>query len=166
MTGDGETYFTVDSEDTFNMIVNIEQATFNEADHWGGFQFNVSPPEEGIEIATTKSNEVVKVAKALNKIESSSSFDGGQSEKLQGAYQNLFHYPESNYVNPVTIFKKGDRVSLTVPFEYHHKYQMKIGEKGTVVGVDEYDEAMVDWDKTRSKNLELLGYSDDWLQKI
>jgi len=45
-TADGDTYFMVDSKATFDQVTYLEDGSFNEADHWGGFKFNAIVDDE------------------------------------------------------------------------------------------------------------------------
>ena len=93
-TGDGDQFFMVDSEETFQMIVYLEQSTFDEAEHWGGFTFNVGNDDDyGNKItdySVTKADEVQKLYQMAIQNE-----EEGPLDELQGPYQNLFYEPGS-----------------------------------------------------------------------
>ncbi len=46
MTADGPRQFAVDSEETFDAYVQLSDWGSSEADHWGGFQFDLDPNDE------------------------------------------------------------------------------------------------------------------------
>ena len=41
-TADGDNLFGVDSKNTYNFIVKLERFAFDEAEYYGGFQYNIN----------------------------------------------------------------------------------------------------------------------------
>lgn len=76
-TADDAIIFIVDSEDIFDKIVEIEQYAFNEAEHWGGMDFNVNPfdiesfndiEEVGFDISQIDMTKPHKIEKLMHKL--------------------------------------------------------------------------------------------------
>ena len=104
-TADGDNLFGVDTKNTYNFIVNLERFAFNEADYWGGFQYNIdlavcnasfTEPynSETLRVITQAdilpiTEEVKRLVKILRYAE-----EGDEEETqniLQGIYQDLMY---------------------------------------------------------------------------
>jgi len=102
-TADGDNLFGVDCRDTYEFIVNLERYAYNEADYWGGFQYNIdlnvcdacfTEPynPETLHVITQAdilplADEVKRLVKILRYAEEGDEEEA--QEILQGIYQDL-----------------------------------------------------------------------------